>query len=54
MIAWLCDYEKKEKKKKEEKKEIVHDEMQDETLFVKVVKTKGEDGWMDLDQFVVE
>lgn len=34
--------------------EIVHDEMQDETLFVKVVKTKGEDGWMDLDQFVVE
>ena len=27
--------------------EIVNDEMQDETLFVKVVKTKGEDGWMD-------
>ena len=24
--------------------EIVHDEMQDETLFVKVVKTKREDG----------
>ena len=56
-------YEKREERKKEKKEkvtminefeEIVHDEMQDETLFVKVVKTKGEDGWMDLDQFVVE
>ena len=51
---------KKRRKRKEniiminEFEEIVHDEMQDETLFVKVVKTKGEDRWMDLDQFVVE